>query len=501
METPFRLIKLFDRARTHGTAIALKDGNQTLSYDQLLMHSKTIALSLLGRLQDCEEERIAFFMPGSFAYASTMLGIWRAGGIALPLNIESVRNELEYVLTNAGVTRVVATKEMSTKIQPLCKDLGIELLLFEQLVAVKSTNQLPVLDTQRRAMILYTSGTTNKPKGVVSTHAAIEAQITALVEAWGWRSSDSIPLFLPLHHVHGIINILLCALWAGGRVDFCGKFNIKTILSGVSSNQYTVFMAVPTVYIKIIEHLNAADIKTRTLYCDGFKKMRLMVSGSAALPVTVHKQWEQLTGQILLERYGMTEIGMAISNPLVGERIPGTIGKALPGVEVCLVNESGKKISLENKLGEIWVKGPSVFREYWANPKTTRESFSGDWFKTGDMAILDGGYYRILGRMSVDIIKSGGYKISALEIEDALLNHKAIVECAVIALSDSTWGEAVAAVVVLKDGTSLNLSDLRHWASSRLSNYKIPKHFKSVKALPRNAMGKVTKKEVKVLFD
>jgi malonyl-CoA/methylmalonyl-CoA synthetase len=259
-------------------------------------------------------------------------------------------------------------------------------------------------------------------------------------------------------------------------------------------------MAVPTIYVKLIQALESASPENRQAIVAGFARMRLMVSGSAALPASVHELWTALTGQKLLERYGMTEIGMAISNPYHGERRPGAVGKALPGVEVRLKSESGAIVTGEDEPGEIQVRGPGVFRAYWNRPEASAETFDDDWFRTGDMAVLERGYYRIMGRLSVDIIKSGGYKLSALEIEAALLEHPNILECAVIGLPDDTWGEAVSAAVVLKENTTLDLATLREWCKERLSVYKVPQRLLVVNELPRNAMGKVTKPAVRTLF-
>ena len=196
----------------------------------------------------------------------------------------------------------------------------------------------------------------------------------------------------------------------------------------------------------------------------------------------------------------MTEIGMALSNPFHGERRPGSVGQALPLVDVRLVSEKGDPVTAEGEPGEIQVRGPGVFDEYWNKPEVTAESFDNGWFRTGDMAVLETNYYRIMGRLSVDIIKSGGYKLSALEIEATLLQHPDIRECAVIGVADDTWGEAVAAAVVLEDGKTLDLENLRSWCRDKLSNYKIPQRLLIVESLPRNAMGKVTKPAIKDLF-
>ncbi len=218
------------------------------------------------------------------------------------------------------------------------------------------------------------------------------------------------------------------------------------------------------------------------------------------MPASVHEQWTALTGQKLLERYGMTEIGMAISNPYRGERRPGAVGTPLPGVDVRLKAESGAIVTTEDEPGEIQVRGPGVFRSYWNRPEASTDSFDEGWFCTGDMAVLERGYYRIMGRLSVDIIKSGGYKLSALEIEAALLEHPHVAECAVIGLPDDTWGEAVTAVIVLTGNDKLDLTTLRQWCKGRLSVYKIPHRLRVVNELPRNAMGKITKPAIRALF-
>ena len=487
------------RAQSFGARVAVTSDGQDHSYDSLLSVSEGIAASLLDGSTDLAEQRVAFLIPGSFEYAAVQWGIWRAGGIAVPLSLSAADPELEHVITDAQVDRIIVPENSLTKLGPLCDRLSTPLLSVEQISSPQSV-PLPQLEARRRAMILYTSGTTSKPKGVVSTHANVQAQITTLAEAWGWQAEDSIPLFLPLHHVHGIVNVLGCALWSGARVDCFDSFDAVAVLERVAAKKYSVFMGVPTIYVKLIAILEAADEGDRARYADGFAHMRLMVSGSAALPASVHEQWTHLTGQKLLERYGMTEIGMAISNPLHGERRPGAVGMPLPGVTVRLMSEAGEVIEEESEPGEIQVQGPAVFSEYWQKPDVTETSFVDGWFRTGDMAVLEDGYYRIMGRLSVDIIKSGGYKLSALEIESTLLTHSAIRECAVVGLPDDTWGEVVAVAVVAQDGEHIELPALKEWATERMSAYKIPKSLLLLEDLPRNTMGKVTKPAIQDLF-
>jgi malonyl-CoA/methylmalonyl-CoA synthetase len=493
-------IALIDRAAGHGDRLALDSAEGRASYADLLRDSERLAFALLSGRHDLEEERIALLLPAAIHYAAVQWGIWRAGGIAVPLNPEASLPEIEHVLSTAGVSRLIAPADAGHALHALCGSRGIELFALESITPA-AAGTLPVVASDRRAMILFTSGTTARPKGVVSTHANIQAQIGALIDAWGWQPSDSIPLFLPLHHIHGIVNVLGCALWSGARVEAFPSFDVERVLARVAADAYSVFMAVPTIYVKMIERLERLEAAGRDACCRGFARMRLMVSGSAALPVSIHRRWQALTGQVLLERYGMTEIGMALSNPLDGERRPGAVGRPLPGVMVRLVSESGAVIDEEEVPGEIQVRGPAVFREYWNDATATREAFSDGWFRTGDMAVVERGYYRILGRRSVDIIKSGGYKLSALEIESVLLDHPDIRECAVVGLDEETWGEVVAAAVVVREGADLNLDALREWGMERLSRYKLPKRLKVVSSLPRNAMGKVTKPAVKRLFE
>jgi malonyl-CoA/methylmalonyl-CoA synthetase len=224
-----------------------------------------------------------------------------------------------------------------------------------------------------------------------------------------------------------------------------------------------------------------------------------MMSGSAALPMRTLERWRDITGHTLLERYGMTELGMALSNPLAGERRPGFVGQALPGVDVRLVDDDGHEVD-EGAPGELEVRGPAVCLEYWQRPEETQAAFRDGWFRTGDVAVCEQGAYRLLGRSSVDIIKTGGFKVSALEIEEILRTHPAIAECAVVGVSDEDWGERVSAAVELRTGASLSLDELQQWAKAQLAPYKVPRALQTVPALPRNAMGKVVKPEVAGLF-
>ncbi len=493
-------IELIDILASHGDRVAITDSAGSYSHEDLLASSCSVASSLLPKGNDLKEKRVAFMIPSSFEYAAVMLGIWRAGGIAVPLCVSHPDPELDYVIENSGSGFVIASPEFEERLRRLAGHRGAGFIAAGDALYTQS-RPLPGVSEARRAMIIYTSGTTSRPKGVVTTHENLKAQIGSLVEAWEWSRSDFILNVLPLHHLHGILNVLLCALYSGARCEMMQGFDPRRVWEKFMERDYTLFMAVPTIYSRLIRSWEEASDDEKNMMSHACRRMRLMVSGSAALPVSTLERWREISGHVLLERYGMTEIGMALSNPLQGDRQPGRVGTPLPGVDVRLIDEGGGMIGGEGA-GETAVRGKNVFLEYWNNPEATNEAFmEGGWFMTGDIAERDArGSYRILGRKSVDIIKSGGYKISALEIEEVLRAHPGIEECAVVGVEDEEWGERVCAALVLSRGGEVNLQSLREWCRERLAPYKIPSRIITVGELPRNHMGKVMKPGVIELF-
>ena len=489
---------LTDRTDGYGKRLAIVDGNGMHPYAELMDESARVASALIKGSNDLCGERIAFRIAPGFSWVATLFGIWRGGGVAVPLPIDAPASELEYFVHHSRASTVIFDEASASAIQPLASSLPIDASLYSHLAGAEPAH-LPRIDGDRFAMILYTSGTTSRPKGVVSTHANISAQVAALVEAWEWSADDRILLCLPLHHVHGIVNIVCCAAWSGAVCEMLPRFDANTVWERIASGSLTLFMAVPTIYARLILAWEASTPVRRNRLSEAASRLRLMVSGSAALPVSTLERWKEITGQTLLERYGMTEIGMALSNPYRGDRIPGTVGRPLPRVEVRLVDEGGEQAP-DGTVGEIEIRGPNVFAEYWENEEATRAAFRDGWFRTGDTAVMNEGVYKILGRTSVDIIKTGGHKVSALEVEAVLLRHPAIAECAVIGAPDNEWGERVAAAVVLHPGKLVELETLRDWCKQQISAHKAPSRLVTVDALPRNAMGKVTKSAVKEMF-
>lgn len=492
-------LPLVSRAERHHARAAIVDAAGSYTYADLLDASSRVAAALLADRDGPNEDRVAFLITPGFPWVAVLWGIWRAGGIAVPLPIGSPAAELEYYLDDTEPATLIYDPANGERVYSLQSARKVKLLSYDEAEA-SEVRPLPDVASRGRAMILYTSGTSGRPKGVVTTHANNAAQIECLIEAWEWSPDDNIILCLPLHHVHGIINVVSCALWTGAVCEMLSRFDANVVWDRIAQGKLTLLMAVPTIYVKLIAAWEECSRERRAILSQYAAHLRLMVSGSAALPVSTLERWREITGHTLLERYGMTEIGMALSNSYRGERIPGAVGTPLPGVEVRLCNERGEDVPTGTP-GEIEVRGANVFREYWNRPEATREAFRDGWFRTGDTAVVENGVYRILGRTNIDILKTGGNKVSALEIEETLREHPAVVECAVVGVPDLEWGERVAAALVLKEGNVLDLPELRAWAKQRMATHKIPSRLLLLESLPRNRMGKVTKPAVRALFE
>ena len=457
--------ELLDRfARARGRAVIDERGEH--GYDDLRARAASVA-AFLG---DRRGKRVALLASPGAEFVSALFGIFSSGACALVLSPLHPAAETAYFCSDADVDLVLATGDQAERARAGGKPI-VDLASIPRASAPDVA-----IDAEDPALMLYTSGTTGKPKGAVISHRALATQQALLAQAWGLASSDVLLHALPLHHMHGLCIALLSCLGAGATIRMLPSFDAARVWREIERS--TVFMAVPTIYKKLFD--SPSDCMQNA------KKLRLATSGSAALPVTLAARWKELAGDIPLERFGMTEIGVGLSNPLAGERRAGTVGLPLPTVETKIEDT-----------GELLVRGPSLFSGYFRRDEATARAFRDGWFLTGDTVSKDErGYFRVLGRTSVDILKSGGYKLSALEIEEALREHAAVSDVAVVGVPDETWGDRVVACVVVRPGASLAPEELRAFAKEKLASYKCPKDVVLMAELPRNAMGKVQKPEL-----
>ncbi len=506
--SPFSpLLAHFRRAAeaASGGGKGLRTGETWRSYRDVLADAERVAGTLLAGSADLGGERVGLFASPGADFVAGFFGILLAGGTVTVLSPLHPPAESIYVCQDAKVRRTLVGAGLD--------DRAGELALLSPQVVVSLTAAiasdraadpaLPSIAADRPALQLYTSGTTGKPKGAVLTHENLGVQQELLGRAWGMSAADVLVHTLPLHHMHGISIALLTAIGSGASVVLLERFDAMRVLAEM--RQATVFMGVPTVYAKLVSTFAELPAHVRDEVAAGPRGLRLCTSGSAALPVTLGEAWRAISGQYPLERFGMTEVGVALSNPLEGDRRPGTVGPPLPTVDVKVVGEDGTTLPA-GEVGELYVRGPSVFAGYFGRPEADAASFvaaddaaSARWFRTGDtVSQAADGYVTILGRTSIDILKSGGYKLSALEIEAALREHPAVDDVAVVGVPDATWGERVVAAVIARAGREAECDGelLAAFARERLAAYKVPRSWFVVSELPRTAVGKVKKKEL-----
>ncbi|NUP07379.1 MAG: AMP-binding protein [Polyangiaceae bacterium] len=464
------------------------ESGASASFRDLVAGAASFGAALLAQGHIEPGDHVLILAPPGIAWARAFLAVLFAGGAVVAAPLAAPRSELAYITTDSGARLAIVSNE-------LADELPAHLSKIDVASAIEAPPELPVIDAAAAALVLYTSGTTGKPKGAVLTHENLAAQTSSLRDAWGFAPNDVLLHTLPLHHLHGVVVAFLTALTTPAEIHMLAKFDAGTICDELS--RVTVFMAVPTMYRRLLDHADALDAGRRDAFERACRGLRLATSGSAALPVTLAERWRTITGAIPLERYGMTEIGIALSNPLdPAGRKPGMVGTPLPTVEIRIIAEDGTDT---DGPGELWVRGPSVMKGYLGREEATRASFRDGWFTTGDIAVRDeDGHVRLLGRSSTDILKTGGEKVSALEIEEVLREHEAIAEVAVVGIPDPMWGDRVVAAIVPKDGAASACTTdlLRAWAKQRLAAYKVPKDFVTMPALPRNAMGKVLKPDI-----
>ncbi|MFB6933759.1 acyl-CoA synthetase [Streptomyces chartreusis] len=470
-------------ALTAGPAgrVALSFGDRTLTYGELGAAAGALAARIGGA------GRVAVWATPALETAVAVVAALEAGVAAVPLNPKSGEKELGHILSDCAPTVVLAAAG---------DELPAALGDLERVdVDVRGAAPLPAAHASAEdpALIVYTSGTTGPPKGAVIPRRAVTHTLDALADAWQWTGEDVLVHGLPLFHVHGLVLGILGPLRRGGSVRHLGRFGTEGVARELNEGA-TMMFGVPTMYHRVAQALPEDPGLAQAL-----GKARLLVSGSAALPVHDHERITAATGQRVVERYGMTETLMNTSVRADGEARAGTVGVPLPGVELRLVEEDGTPITSQDgeTVGEIQVRGPNLFTEYLNRPDATAAAFTADgWFRTGDMAVREAdGYVRIVGRKATDLIKSGGYKIGAGEIENALLEHPGVREAAVTGEPDPDLGERIVAWIVPSDPQSPpSIEELADHVAARLAPHKRPRRVHHLDELPRNDMGKIMKR-------
>jgi acyl-CoA synthetase (AMP-forming)/AMP-acid ligase II len=435
---------------TPSSKIALRFPGRELTYERLAAEARRVAHGLRGR------RMVAVWARPAPETCVAVVGALLAGVPVVPLNPKIGERELAHVLGDSAP----------------------DLVIDDELPSGPDDADLPEPDGEAPALVVYTSGTTGPPKGAVLPRRALASNLDALAETWGWTADDVVVHGLPLFHVHGLVLGVLGALRRGGTAHHLGSFTVAGAAEALAAGG-TVLFGVPTMYSRLVNEPEHAA---------AFRRARLLVSGSAPLPAAVHERVERLTGQRVVERYGMTETLMNTGVRADGDRRPGTVGPPLPGVEVRVVGDEP---------GEVEVRGPNLFLGYLNRPDATRDAFRDGWFRTGDLAVVEpDGYLRLVGRRATDLIKSGGYKIGAGEIENALLEHPSVAEVAVTGEPDDDLGERVVAWVVARGGRPAP-EELADHVARLLAPHKRPRAVRFLDALPRNDMGKVLKRELR----
>ncbi|WP_128381404.1 acyl-CoA synthetase [Streptomyces cavernae] len=474
---------------------ALTFGERSLTYGELA----AAAGALADRLRHAD--RVAVWATPTLETAVGTVAALLAGVPAVPLNPKSGESELGHIVKDSAPTLVLTAPgtELPAALSGLGRvDIDVDISVCIDVTDVRETRRADLrppadLGPDSPALVVYTSGTTGPPKGAVIPRRAIATTLDALADAWQWTGDDVLVHGLPLFHVHGLILGILGPLRRGGAVRHLGRFSAEGVARELNDGA-TMLFGVPTMYHRIAEALPDDPSLAKAL-----GRARLLVSGSAALPVHDHERIAAATGRRVIERYGMTETLMNTSVRADGEPRAGTVGVPLPGVELRLVEEDGSPVAAYDgeSVGEIQVRGPNLFTEYLNRPDATAEAFTADgWFRTGDMAVRDpDGYVRIVGRKATDLIKSGGYKIGAGEIENALLEHPGVREAAVTGEPDADLGERIVAWVVPADPQSPPAAEeLADHVAVRLAPHKRPRTVRYLDALPRNDMGKIMKR-------
>jgi malonyl-CoA/methylmalonyl-CoA synthetase len=480
--------------QTHAARTPQAPAVDAVTYAQLNAASVRVAAGLRhGGI--AAGDRVVVYAENSLTFVYAYLGVLIAGAVAVPANVLYREAELTRLLEDSAATAIVVS-EQSRAFVPA--ETSARIVTMAEIDAWSGDASLLLGPAEEPrpddlAVLIYTSGTTGRAKGAMLTHANLAAIAAQLIEAWHWTARDRLLLTLPLFHVHGLCAGLNGTLAAGASLSLRERFVSADVIQVLGAGAATMFFGVPTMYVRLLE--DARDLR--------FENVRLFVSGSAALPASVHEAFSARFGASILERYGSTEFGFALTNRYDAPRYPGTVGFPFPGVAVRLIDKDTRDMT-PGEIGEIAVSGPNVCAGYWRNPEATNAAFFLDangkrWYRSGDLATFDERRgYSIVGRTK-ELIISGGFNIYPREIEDELLLYPGVRAAAVIGRSDAARGELP--VAFLEADPDVDFAAVEAALRKRLASFKIPKAMYRIEALPRNAMGKVDKPRLRTMLE
>jgi malonyl-CoA/methylmalonyl-CoA synthetase len=482
-----QLFDLFDASFTAGhgeVAVEFDAGTgrcEEVTFGQLASRANRMARVLTDRGLR-RGDRLGIYLPNSLTFVDLFLACVKLGVIFVPINVLYREREIAHILDDAEPAAIVGGPSSRSVVRKETAFWDVDALAQAASAGPDDPVRMTI-DGTEPAVLIYTSGTTGRSKGAILSHDNLLANAANLITCWRITAADRYLAVLPLFHVHGLGNGLVCALAAGCRTRLVDRFDAARMADQFASFRPTLFFGVPTIYVRLLELPEAA---ARAIGRD----VRLFVSGSAPLPAAVFDEFRDRFGHAILERYGMSETLMNISNPYAGERRPGTVGLPLPGVQTRIVDADVRDVE-PGTIGELLVRGPNVFSGYWRNPAATAAAFVDGWFRTGDLAERSAdGYFTLRGRRT-DLIISGGFNIYPREIEELLVERCGVREAAVVGVDDPRRGEVPLAYVVA-DGP-IDSAALEAACRQALASFKVPRGFVQLDALPRNALGKVQK--------
>lgn len=477
-----------------GTATALIVDDAVYSFQDIGARAGALAAALAQRGIH-PGDRVAVGLPNSLELVVAVLGVLQSGAVLVPVNPAATADELTYIVADANARAAMVTAEHAgILVQAVLPDLALILDTTE--VPREHSEPPTAIDGDAPALIVYTSGTTGHPKGAVLSHGALLSNLTTVAAAWVWTEHDRLFLTLPCFHLHGLGLGILTSFLIGSSLVLERRFVAEETCARLERSQATMFFGVPTMYNRLVALPDGAATG------HDLRRMRLWVSGSAPLLATTFERFRERYRFALMDRYGMTECGFVLATPYEGPRRPGVVGRPLPGISVRLIDpaaaDGGAIIDVpDGTTGEIAIRGPNLFNGYWKRPEETQRVMLGGYLRSGDLAVREAdGMIRIVGRSSVDIIKSRGFKISAVEIEDCLQRHPSVREVAVVGVPDADQGERVVAVVTAATNAPVTAEALASFAREHVAPHKVPARIVFMDEIPRTGPGKFKKKEL-----